>query len=102
MATNIIENPTDFPTNPVHGDYFESHVWLDGYGWEYDEFVTRDEDGRACLNQKAIADAEVTEAEYQLERAENSAGSGCYTSEEWEELHARLASARRFAAAATD
>lgn len=58
IETSMGLHAEDFPANPVHGDHFDQHVWIDGYGWEYDAFVGYDEDGRAYIDWKAADDDE--------------------------------------------
>ena len=36
---SIILPTTIEPANPVHGDEFDHHVWIDGRGWEHEDFV---------------------------------------------------------------
>ncbi|NLA34978.1 MAG: hypothetical protein GX868_04725 [Actinobacteria bacterium] len=53
---SIILPTTIEPANPVHGDEFDHHVWIDGRGWEHEDFVRYDADGRAFYDYAAAAE----------------------------------------------
>ena len=48
------------PTNPVHGDVFNQHVWIDDHGWQYEDFVGWDADGRPYVDWEQVEDVQAT------------------------------------------